>query len=58
MSRKSVIIKDQKELDYYLHLTPKECQKTSVFMDTFGNFNGKVKHNTYDIQMYQDAIYL
>lgn len=49
MSRKSVIIKDQKELDYYLHLTPKECQKTSVFMDTFGNFNGKVKHNTYDI---------
>ena len=47
--RKSKMITDQKELDYYLNLTNKECQKTSVFMETFGSFNGKIKHRPYDV---------
>ncbi len=30
--RKSTMITNEKEIDYILNLTPKECQKLSVFM--------------------------
>lgn len=47
--RKSKIITDQKELDYIFGLSAHDCQKTSVFMELFGEFNGHKKYNTYDI---------
>ena len=39
----------KEELDYLLSLSSKDCLKTSVFMDCFGEFNGKRKFNTYDV---------
>ena len=46
--RKGRMIK-QEEIEYLLSLTSEDCLKTSVFMECFGSFNGKVKFNTYDI---------
>ena len=46
--RKGRIIK-QEEIEYLLSLTSEDCLKTSVFMECFGSFNGKVRFNTYDI---------
>jgi hypothetical protein len=40
---------NKEELDYLLGLSSKECLKTSIFMECFGEFNGKKKFNTYDI---------
>lgn len=47
--RKSTMITNEKELDYILNLTPKECQKLSVFMELFGVFDKKPKYLTYDV---------
>lgn len=46
--RKGRMIK-QEEIEYLLSLTSEDCLKTSVFMECFGSFNGKVRFNTYDI---------
>ena len=46
--RKARFIKDP-ELKEILSLTPEDAQKTSVFMEYFGEFNGKKKYNTYDM---------
>ena len=46
--RKSRYITDS-ERDYILSLSSKDCLKTSVFMECFGEFNGKKKFNTYDV---------
>ena len=46
--RKARYITDT-ERDYILSLSSKDCLKTSVFMECFGEFNGKKKFNTYDI---------
>lgn len=40
---------NKEEVDYVLSLSSKECLKTSVFMECFGEFNGKKKFNTYDV---------
>lgn len=47
--RKSKMITDEKELDYILHLTPYDCQKLSLVMELFGQFDGKVKYHPYDV---------
>lgn len=47
--RKAKIIKDQKELDYFLNLSSSDCEKLSVFMECFGEFDGKVKYRPYDV---------
>ena len=46
--RKARYITDT-ERDYILSLSSKDCLKTSVFMECFGEFNGKKKFNTYDV---------
>ena len=46
--RKGKIIKEE-DVKYLLSLTSEDCLKTSVFMECFGSFNGKVRFNTYDI---------
>ena len=46
--RKGRLIKKE-EAEYLISLTSKECLKTSIFMECFGEFNGKKKFNTYDI---------
>lgn len=48
VKRKSRWISD-KERDELLTLSSKDCLKTSVFMDNFGEFNGKTKFHTYDV---------
>ena len=47
-TRKAKSVKSE-DAEYFINLTPEDCLKTSVFMDTFGKFNGKTKYNTYDI---------
>lgn len=47
--RKSKIITNQQALEFFYNLTPYECQKLSVNMELFGNFNGSVKYNPYDV---------
>ncbi len=47
--RKGKKITNQKDLDEILALTNEECLKTSVFMNYFGEFDGKTRFNTYDI---------
>lgn len=47
--RKAKIITDQKELDYFLSMDHNECQKLSVFMENFGEFNGKSRYHVYDV---------
>lgn len=49
IQRKAKILKDQKELDYFLNLSNEDCERMSVFMDNFGEFDGKVKYNVYDV---------
>ena len=46
--RKSRYITDT-ERDYILSLSSEDCLKTSIFMECFGEFNGKKKFNTYDV---------
>ena len=46
--RKGRMIKEE-DVQYLLSLTSEDCLKTSVFMECFGSFNGKVRFNTYDI---------
>lgn len=46
--RKGRIIKEE-DVQYLLSLTSEDCLRTSVFMECFGSFNGKVRFNTYDI---------
>lgn len=48
IARKSRYVND-KELQYLLSLSNEDCLKTSIFMECFGEFNGKKKFNTYDI---------
>lgn len=40
---------NKEELEYLLSLSSKDCLKTSIFMECFGEFNGKKKFNTYDM---------
>lgn len=47
-TRKAKSVKSE-DAEYFINLTPEDCLKTSVFMDTFGKFDGKTKYNTYDI---------
>ena len=47
-TRKARYITDS-ERDHFLSLSDKECLKTSIFMDCFGEFDGKKKFNTYDV---------
>lgn len=47
--RKAKYIKNPEEVKYLLSLTPEQAQKTSVFMECFGEFNGKIKYHTYDM---------
>ena len=49
ITRKAKTITDKAELDYIFSLSSHDCQKTSVFMDFFGEFDGKRKYNTYDV---------
>ena len=39
----------KEENEYLISLSSEDCLKTSVFMECFGSFNGKVRFNTYDI---------
>lgn len=48
VTRKSKTISD-KDREYILSLTHEDCLKTSVFMDCFGEFDGKRRFNTYDV---------
>lgn len=46
--RKARVV-NKEELEYLLSLENKDCLKTSVFMELFGEFDGKKKFNTYDV---------
>ena len=46
--RVSRYIKDKKEVDYFLSLKETDITKSFV-MDNFGEFNGKVKYNPWDL---------
>ena len=54
--RKSRWITDS-ERDYILSLSSRDCLKTSIFMDCFGEFNGKRKFNTYDVMKVPKGTY-
>ena len=54
--RKSRWITDS-ERDYILGLSSRDCLKTSIFMDCFGEFNGKRKFNTYDVMKVPKGTY-
>lgn len=47
--RKAKVLKDPDELKYFLNLTNEDCERLSVFMECFGEFNGKVRYRPYDI---------
>lgn len=46
--RKAKMITDPKDVEYILGLSNIDCLKTSVFMECFGEFNGKTRFHVYD----------
>jgi len=47
--RKARELTNQEDIDYFLTKTGEEMSTTSFITETFGEFNGKSKYNTYDI---------
>jgi hypothetical protein len=47
--RTSKTITDKKDIDYLLNLDINTLESLSFIMETFGEFNGKQRFNTYDI---------
>lgn len=47
--RKSKVITNKDDLEYFYNLTPYICQKLSTIMELFGNFDGVIKYKPYDV---------
>lgn len=48
IKRKSKLITNKEDINYLLNITEKDYNR-SFMMETFGNFNGKIKFNPYDL---------